>query len=105
MSAVNELLFKFPPGPVAYVNFAAVFVGSMEPPFHDRQLLHMALIVKFPFSILVPPKTRTSMSFVYEGSTWPYESRGLRVMFFPVESEYAMNIKESSILSLPNPIA
>ena len=54
MPAVSDFVFRLPPGPVAYVNFAAVFLGSIEPPFHDLQLEHFALRVVVLPLIFVP---------------------------------------------------
>jgi hypothetical protein len=94
---------RLPPGPDAKRNLAAVFVGSIDPPFHDLQLWHNTLAVIIPFEIPLPRATVYVTLDVYDGSVLLYERRGLTVTFFPVESAYIINIKVSFILLLPMP--
>jgi hypothetical protein len=54
MFADPEFELMLPSGPTANINFSAVLVGSIEPPFQDLQFEHMALTVMLPFEIPVP---------------------------------------------------
>jgi len=102
-SAVAELELRLTRGPDAKRKLAAVFVGSIEPPFHDLQLWHSTLAVIVPFEIPLPGPTVYVTFDVYDGSVLSWESRGLIVTFVAVESAYIINIKVFFILLLPIP--
>lgn len=57
MPAVNELDLRLPCGPLAYMNWALVFVGSIDPPFQLRQFWHIALAVILLFEMPLPERT------------------------------------------------
>ena len=64
MFAVPEFELMLPSGPVANMNFAAEFVGSILPPFQDLQFEHIALTVMLPFAMPEPGFTVIVTSFV-----------------------------------------
>ena len=64
MFADSEFEFMLPSGPIAKMNFAVGFVGSMLPPFHDLQFEHIALTVMLPFEMPLPGCTAIVTFFV-----------------------------------------
>ena len=64
MPAEREFEFMLPSGPVANMNFSAVFAGSILLPFQDLQFEHMALTIMLPFAMPVPGWTWMVTSFV-----------------------------------------
>ena len=105
VSAFSEFDLRSPLGPIPNMKSYFVLFGSIEDPFQERQFEHIALTVIVLSEMPVPGNVMIVIFLAIDGSEWSCASRGLRVIFLPVESLYMMKTKEFSIRAEPIPTA